>query len=118
NRAEGPVEVGLDRDVARIGAGTFDLPLERCEPLVRPRQHRDAVSAAREAPGDGRPGSGSDAGDDRDGVAHAIASSTSRSRSLPKYISSPTKKVGMPKAPRAKARCVLVRSASFTCWSC
>src|SRR5262249_20577451 len=38
---------------------------------------------------------------------------TSRSRSLPKKISSPTKKVGAPKVPRATERSVLARSSSL-----
>jgi hypothetical protein len=47
----------------------------------------------------------------RTGHAHAacartISSSTSRRRSFPKYISSPTKNAGRPKTPRATARSV------------
>src|SRR5262249_30697314 len=42
-----------------------------------------------------------------------ILSSTSRSRSLPKKISSPTKNVGAPKVPRATVRSVLAMSASL-----
>ena len=46
--------------------------------------------------------------------AAAMASSTSRKRSLPKYISSPTKKVGLPKLPRATEASVAFMSASLT----
>jgi hypothetical protein len=42
-----------------------------------------------------------------------IISSTSRSRSLPKKISLPTKKVGEPKAPRATERSVLPSSRAL-----
>src|SRR5215469_7353982 len=44
----------------------------------------------------------------------SIISSTSRSRSLPKKISSPTKKVGEPKVPRATDRSVLSSSRALT----
>src|SRR5208283_3759453 len=43
-----------------------------------------------------------------------IISSTSRSRSLPKKISSPTKKVGEPKVPRSTERSVLSSSRALT----
>ena len=43
-----------------------------------------------------------------------ISSSTSRSRSLPKKISSPTKNVGAPKVPRATEASVFSSSLSFT----
>ena len=46
----------------------------------------------------------------------AISSSTSRRRSLPKNISSPTKKVGLPKAPRSTAASVLFISRCLTSW--
>src|SRR5207248_1844126 len=42
-----------------------------------------------------------------------IRSSTSRRRSLPKKISSPTKKVGAPKVPRATEHSVFAMSASL-----
>lgn len=45
------------------------------------------------------------------------SSSTCCSRSLPKYISSPTKKVGMPKAPRSTAAAVFSTRRALTAGS-
>src|SRR5262249_40281247 len=50
-------------------------------------------------------------------LAASISSSTSPSRSLPKNISSPTKKVGEPKVPRATEPSVFLSSRSFTAGS-
>jgi ring-1,2-phenylacetyl-CoA epoxidase subunit PaaE len=50
----------------------------------------------------------------RDVIPAAISSSTSRRRSLPKNISSPTKNVGAPKVPRATEASVFLSSLSFT----
>src|SRR5439155_13500911 len=47
-----------------------------------------------------------------------IISSTSRSCSLPKKISSPTKKVGEPNAPRSTAFWVVSSSRALTSGSC
>ncbi len=47
----------------------------------------------------------------------SISSSTSRRRSLPKKISSPTKNVGNPNVPRATEASVFLSSSSFTSWS-
>src|SRR5437667_5852274 len=71
NRPEGPLERSLFGDVARIRARALDLPLERREPVAVPREHRDGVPAAREAPDDRRPRTGADPGDDHDWVRHA-----------------------------------------------
>ena len=48
----------------------------------------------------------------------SISSSTSRNRSLPKYNSVPTKKLGEPNTPRATASSTLAISCCFTsgCW--
>src|SRR6266566_2986845 len=71
NRPERPVELSDVGDVARIRARALDLPLERGEPVAVPREHRDGVPAAREAPDDGCPRARSYPGDHRDWVRHA-----------------------------------------------
>ena len=81
--------------------------------------------AARPAAGDGRAGAGSaerarhSAGGRGRFAAWRFAlrtnsSSTSRSRSLPKNISSPTKNIGLPNTPRATASLVVAIRPSFT----
>src|SRR6266436_6366343 len=55
---------------------------------------------------------------DGDYLLAAISSSTSRSLSLPKKISSPTKNVGEPKVPRSTERRVLASSPSLTSGVC
>src|SRR5712691_11570513 len=53
-------------------------------------------------------------GEGRCGYLPETSSSTSRSCSLPKNISLPTKKVGEPKAPRSTAACVFSISFALT----